>query len=241
MTGKATYVLVHGGGHGGWCWRDVARILRGHGYEVHAPTLTGVADRRHLLTTETGLDTHIDDVASLLFHEDLHDVILAGHSYGGAVIAGAADRARDRVGQLAFLDAVILRDGESLAGTTPALRDLFAHEGRTVDGVALTLWPDSAMTRPIYGIEDEAVWEWMRPRLSPHPWKCFTDPLALTAPEAVAAIARTIVNCPGTLALRAAEVLPRYRDAANVWQIDTGHDLMLTEPEKTAEMLLRLA
>lgn len=237
----ATYVFVHGGGHGGWCWQRVARLLRAAGHEVFAPTLTGLSDRRHLLSPQVVLDTHIEDVVALLFHEDLCDVILAGHSYGGAVIKGVADRAGDRVGHLAFLDAVILRDGESLAGTTPAIAALREAEGRTVDGVELVLWPDSPAARHIYGVTGAADWEWMRPRLSPHPWKAFADPLRLSNEGAVDAIPRTIVNCPGTLARRSANVLPRYADAPRVWEVDTGHDLMITEPARTAELLLRLA
>jgi pimeloyl-ACP methyl ester carboxylesterase len=109
------------GSSGGWCYQHVAQVLRAEGHDVYTPTLTGLGDRSHLLTPEVGLDTHIADVASLLFHEDLRDVILAGHSYGGIVIAGTADRSLDRVGQLVFLDAAILYDGECLVDDTPAL------------------------------------------------------------------------------------------------------------------------
>jgi pimeloyl-ACP methyl ester carboxylesterase len=88
----ATYVLVHGGGHGGWCYQRVARLLRSAGHEVYAPTLTGLGERSHDVHPGIDLDTHIADVAGVLRYEDLHDVILLGHSYGGMVITGAADR-----------------------------------------------------------------------------------------------------------------------------------------------------
>ena len=117
----ATYVLVHGAGHGGWCYQRVARLLRAEGHEVYTPSLTGLGERAHLLTPHVGLDTHIADIVSLLEHEDLTDVILAGHSYGGIVITGAADRALNRVAQLVYLDAAILYNGESLHDVTPAL------------------------------------------------------------------------------------------------------------------------
>jgi Alpha/beta hydrolase family len=81
----ATYVLVHGGGHGGWCYQRVARMLRSAGHEVHAPSLTGLAERSHLLGTHVDLDLHIQDIVALLRYEDLKDVILVGHSYGGMV------------------------------------------------------------------------------------------------------------------------------------------------------------
>jgi len=235
----ATYVLVHGAGHGGWCYQRLARLLRAQEHEVYTPTLTGLGERSHLLTPKVGLDTHIADVVSLLEHEDLRDVILAGHSYGGIAITGAADRAPDRVGQLVYLDAAILYDGESLHDVTPALA-MMREEMKVVDGMELVLWPDDPVAYAIYGVTDEADWAWMRERLKPHPWRAFTDKLHLSDPEAVAALPRTVINCPATLERRVGESLDRYHVGDRVWEIDTGHDLMITEPEKTAEMLLRL-
>ena len=236
----ASYVFVHGAGHGGWCWQRVARLLRTAGHDVHTPTLTGLGDRAHLLSFETSLDTHITDIAATLVSEDLHDVILVGHSYGGIVITGAADRALDRVAQLVFLDAAILSHGESLAGTTPAIRAV-RDESREVDGVELVLWPDQPVARAIYGVSDEDDWAWMAERLQPHPWRTFAEPLLLANPERVARLPRTIINCPSTLKLRTGETLDRYFAADRVWEIDTGHDTMINEPGKTAELLLRLA
>ncbi|HEX8055539.1 MAG TPA: alpha/beta fold hydrolase [Novosphingobium sp.] len=235
----ATYVLVHGAGHGGWCYQRLARLLRAEGHEVYAPTLTGLGERSHLLTPEVGLDTHIADVVSLLEHEDLRDVILAGHSYGGIVITGVADRARTRVGQLVYLDAAILYNGESLYDVTPALA-MMRDEMKVVGGMELVLWPDDPVAYAIYGVTDAADWAWMRDRLKPHPWRAFTDKLRLSDPAAVAALPRTVINCPATLEKRVGESLDRYHVGDRIWEIDTGHDLMITEPEKTAEMLLRL-
>jgi len=240
MTDNATYVLVHGAGHGGWCYQRVARLLRAAGHEVYTPTLTGLGERSHLLTPETGLDTHIADVVGVLENEDLRNVILAGHSYGGIVITGVADRALDRVGQLVFLDAAILCDGESLASVTPAISAM-REDARNVDGIDLVLWPDQPIARAIYGVDDESDWAWMAERLRPHPWRAFNDPLRLNHPEAVARLPRTIINCPSTLARRDGETLARCHVGDRVWEIDTGHDLMITEPQKTAEMLLRLS
>ena len=95
----ATYVLVHGGGHGGWCYQRVAPRLRNAGHEVYTPTLTGLGERSHLLSADVDLDMHITDVTAVLHYEDLRDVILVGHSYGGMVVTGVADRASDRVGR----------------------------------------------------------------------------------------------------------------------------------------------
>src|SRR6516165_6161272 len=111
----ATYVLVHGGGHGGWCYQRVARRLRTNGHDVYTPTLTGLGERSHLLSPDIDLDTHITDVVNVLHFEDLRDVILVGHSYGGLVVLGVADRAAPRIGKLVYLDAGIPQGGKSLA------------------------------------------------------------------------------------------------------------------------------
>lgn len=183
MTRQATYVLVHGAGHGGWCYQRVARVLRAAGHEVYTPTLTGLGERSHLLTPDVGLATHIADITSLLEHEDLREVILAGHSYGGIVVTGTADRALDRIGQLVFLDAAILGDGESLASQTPGVSAMYGEVER-VDGIDLVLWPDKPIARAIYGVDDETNWAWMAERLRPHPWRAFTDRLHLANPAA---------------------------------------------------------
>lgn len=111
-----------------------------------APTLTGLADRSHLLSPELGLGTHITDIAALLRFEDLHDVVLVGHSYGGMVVTGAADREAHRIERLVYLDAAIPQDGEALIDVSPGLL-LLAGTTRMVDGVEMGLWPDAAAGR----------------------------------------------------------------------------------------------
>jgi pimeloyl-ACP methyl ester carboxylesterase len=235
----ATYVLVHGGGHGGWCYQKVARILRAKGHEVHCPTLTGLGERSHLLSPDIDLDTHIADVVAVLHYEDLRDVILAGHSYGGMVIVGVADRALDRVGQLVYLDAALPLDGEALTDLAPeAMADARAN-GRVVDGIELVIFPEYIL--PLMAVPDPDDQAWMLDRLAPHPWRTFEQPLTLKNEEAVRKIPRTIVNCTPTLAARVQRNQQRLFDADRVWEIDTGHDLMITEPEAVAEMLERLA
>ena len=98
----------------------LARAIRSRGAEAFAPTLTGLGEREHLASPEVGLETHIVDVLGLLRYEDLHDVVLVGHSSGGAVVTGVADRARDRIKRLVYFDAVVLQNGESLADIFPA-------------------------------------------------------------------------------------------------------------------------
>ncbi len=110
----ATFLLIHGGGHGGWCYQLVARRLQSKGHVVYAPSLPGMGEHRKQLHPGINLDAHIDDVVDLLISEDLRDAILVGHSYGGMVITGIADRVPERVGHRVYLDAAYPQNGESL-------------------------------------------------------------------------------------------------------------------------------
>ncbi len=111
----ATFVLVHGAWHGGWCWRDVRAILRAGGHEAFTPTLTGLGERSHLLSRDIDMNTHVADVANTIVWEELEDVVLVGHSYGGNVITGVADRMKDRLAHAVYLDAFVPKDGDSSA------------------------------------------------------------------------------------------------------------------------------
>ena len=115
----ATFVLVHGSNHGGWCWERVTPLLEAAGHSVCAPTLTGLAERADELTPEVGLSTHVSDITELIEGEDLRGVTLVGHSYAGAVIIGAAEIVRDRIARLVYLDAFLPRDRESVLDTEP--------------------------------------------------------------------------------------------------------------------------
>jgi pimeloyl-ACP methyl ester carboxylesterase len=108
-----TYVLIPGACHGAWCFDDLAGALRDNGHEVIAITLTGLAERAHLLHGGVNLDTHIEDVVAELAAREVKDAVLVGHSYGGMVITGVADRIPGNVDALVYLDAVVPRDGES--------------------------------------------------------------------------------------------------------------------------------
>ncbi|MDX6501532.1 MAG: hypothetical protein QOG23_4792 [Blastocatellia bacterium] len=110
---KPTIVIVHGAWGGSWAWRKVDAMLREKGFNVYRPQLTGLGERVHLSRPDIGLSTHIDDVVNTILFEDLHDIILVGHSYGGMVITGVADRVPDRIRRLVYLDAFVPKDGES--------------------------------------------------------------------------------------------------------------------------------
>ena len=111
---KPTMVIVHGAWGGAWAFKKVEASLRQKGFEVYRPQLTGQGDRVHLARPDIGLTTHIDDVVNTILYEDLRDIILVGHSYGGMVISGVADRVPDRIRRLVYLDAMVPNDGESI-------------------------------------------------------------------------------------------------------------------------------
>ena len=115
----ATFVLVHGAWHGSWCWKRVRKALQEHGHDVFTPTLTGVGERSHLLSPQVNLDTHIDDVVNLIQWEELSDVVLCGHSYGGCVISGVADRVAGSHRRPGLPGRIRSEDGQSLYDTLP--------------------------------------------------------------------------------------------------------------------------
>lgn len=104
-SARPPFVLVHGGRHGGWCWKHVATALRQAGHTVHTPTLTGLGERSHLLDQTIGLGHHVQDIVATFEFEDIHDAVLVAHSYGGMVVAGALEQIGDRVRRVVYLDA----------------------------------------------------------------------------------------------------------------------------------------
>ncbi|MDQ8203490.1 alpha/beta fold hydrolase [Pelagicoccus sp. SDUM812003] len=135
---KETFVIVHGATAGGWEWKQTGNFLQEDGHEVYRATLTGLGERLHLSTPDIDLETHINDVVNLILFEDLHDVVLSGHSYGGMVITGVINRIPDRIKHVIYLDAAVPDHGESLW-------DMFGSRGpvdesRFADGMMLTPW-----------------------------------------------------------------------------------------------------
>jgi len=236
----ATFVLIHGGGHGGWCYQRVARRLQAAGHEAHAPSLTGCGDRAHLVGPHVDLHLHCQDVAAYLHSWDLRDVVLVGHSYGGMVITGAADLAADRVGKLVFLDAANPVNGQSLVDVAGPVINAVRPMGEVRDGVELVLLPGPEAGL-LYGVTDPDDLAWMAHRLTPHPWTCFEQPLDLQDEDALWSIPQYHVVCTSTLATRDPELMTTARDEGRLWDVDTGHDLMLTEPEATTRALIEVA
>jgi len=189
----ATYVVVHGGGHGGWCDQPLARILRSRGHEVYTPTLTGLGEREHLVGPAVDLDMHVTDIVKVLHFEDLRNVILVGHSYGGMVITGVADRATDRIGHLVYLDATTPENGRSLVDVARPVLLAAPKQGRTVGGVERVLYPGRD-PMSYHGVTEPEQIEWMKPKLTPHPWKCFEQKPVLEDEAAVRRVPQTHIH-----------------------------------------------
>jgi pimeloyl-ACP methyl ester carboxylesterase len=128
---RPTIVVVHGAWGGSWAWRQVEVLLREKGFNVYRPQLTGLGERVHLSKPDIGLSMHIDDVVNTILYEDLHDIVLVGHSYGGMVITGVADRVPDRIRRLVYVDAFVPSDGDSVMSLVGSRGDWFeAHDQR---------------------------------------------------------------------------------------------------------------
>jgi pimeloyl-ACP methyl ester carboxylesterase len=223
----ATYVLVHGAWHGGWCWRFLRPFLKGH--EVFAPSLTGLGERKHLARPGIDLDTHIQDVVSLLEMEDLRDVVLVGHSYGGMVITGAADRAHGRIRRLVYLDAFVPENGKcALDYVVPERAARMREEGERSGSVTpppLALW---GLTRP------EHI-DFVKPREAPHPYRTMAQPIRLGG----FSLPRTFVYCSSPATGSFDQFASKYRNdpAWQFFELETGHDAMILMPARVAEIL----
>ena len=235
MQSKAPFVLVHGAWHGGWCWRIVAAALRKAGHPVFTPTLTGMGSRLHLGRADTGLNTHIEDVANVLKFEELKGAVLVGHSYGGAVCLGVFDRVGSQISKLIMLDASVLDDGESM--TSKSSPEMMAGaKASLIDGFKLPTWPPEA-----FGVlpEDGWVYDWVKRRLTSMPFGSLTTPLALkngdvTDPNVL------FINCNGRpFGDNSRPGLQKAKARGwTVQDLDTGHDAMVTAPDALANMLL---
>ena len=218
----AAIVLVHGGGHGGWCFKPLARLLRDTGHDVYTPTLTGLGERAHLFRADVDLECHVEDIVSVLHYEDLRDVVLVGHSYGGMVITGAADRSADRVGHLVYLDTMAPKDGQSLVDIASAWMAVARADSRIVDGVEMCLFPSDESG---YGVVDDQTLAWMRPRLTPHPWRCFEQPLRLTNEKELQSIPQSHICTTASLPLRDVDGLrAKWGDRVSGYRHRPRHD-----------------
>lgn len=235
---KRSFLLVHGGMHGGWCWRRILPPLFAAGHHVVAPTLAGLGHRFHLGSAATDLAAHIRDVIACADAEEMEDFILVGHSYGGMVITGVADRIGGRIAHLVYLDALVPRDGESASDIVS--RGEGADYSNFTDGMA------TPMPGYDFGLTDPEDIAWVRRRVTPQSVATLTQKLVLS--RAPSRMRRTFVECVeerdgqvlmAGIAARAREI---ERDPSWDYRVlQAGHDCMISHPSATAELLLSIA
>lgn len=223
---KSTYVIVHGAWGGGWGFREIDRLLTARGHKVYRPSLTGLGERVHLASTNINLDTHIADVVNLILWEDLHDVVLVGHSYGGMVITGVADRVPDRIRHLVYLDAFVPEHGESVA----AIRGAIGGQPVVTNGFVIPHWVK----------ESDPI-----PHDVPHPAQTFLQPITLTNQAAAGAIRTTyILTVDKGSKPEDDGFYPFYRRAvARGWNtciMQADHNPQRSNPKGLAKLLLKL-
>lgn len=232
-TESATFVLVHGAWHGGWCWQRVAEQLTANGHRVFAPTLTGLCERSHLLHDSVNLTTHVLDVVNEIEWKDLTDVVLVGHSYGGMVITGVAERVGERLASIIYLDAFLPEDGQSLSDIVNSI----------APGAMPSLDATSIPAVPAAGFNvNEADRAWVDSKLTPQPTGTMIERLAVTGAFLRVPRKAFIGVTVGEAAFFQA-VADRYAadPAWRVQTIDCGHDAMIDKPAELAVMLEALA
>ncbi|MGH9211320.1 MAG: alpha/beta fold hydrolase [Acidimicrobiales bacterium] len=223
-------VLVHGAWHGAWCWQRVERLLSPTGVEVTTPTLTGLGDRSHLVSPQVGLSTHVEDIIEHLERHDLDHVVLVGHSYAGFVVREAADRVPERIRVVGLLDAWFGNDGESLASRAPQWFNDAMTESATTNGFGWLIPPPAP---ELVGVTDPNDAACLVARLTPHPYRTFTDTTRLSGK--VDAIPHRAAVCADNIGL------PFIDWATTVDRdpiiIPRGHDAMIIEPQAVADFI----
>jgi pimeloyl-ACP methyl ester carboxylesterase len=244
-----TYVLVGGAWLGGWCWQRVARRLRDNGHDVYAATLTGLGERVHLASSQVDLETHITDVVNVIEFEDLHDVVLLGHSYGGLVVTGAADRIPERISCLVYLDTAPLPDGGMLIEKfPPELRKRTEQQVQELgEGWKFPIPPPEELAKmaSLEGVDEDYL-RLLYSRATPQPFGTYTRPLRLENPDREE-LPKLGILC--SLSLDQVQEMiasgqPLFREMASPdWrlvELPTGHYPMFSRPDDLAMVLLDL-
>jgi pimeloyl-ACP methyl ester carboxylesterase len=236
-----TYVLVHGAWHGGWCWRHTKALLEKSGHRVFAPTLSGMGERHHLTSAAIDLNTHIRDITAVIEYEELSDVVLVGHSYGGHVTTGVSQLLPERISHLVFLDATLPVPGKAGRDFWPP-EAVAQVEKNLIDGFRLPSFPPVMFDIPP---TDKANTEWAQRRLTDMPYGVFKTvfPTVTDANAAkVKALRRTFVRCTASK-LDGPRFGYEAARASGMQLVDlaTGHNPMMTAPSTLHELLQKIA
>ena len=235
---NTVYVLVHGAWHGGWCWQQVSARLRATGAVVYTPTLSGLGEHQNTLNADINLSTHIADIVNLLVEEDLHNVVLVGHSYAGAVITGVADQVPERLSQLVYLDALLLENGQNLVSMhTQAQQEAMEKAAASSNGLTLPVFSSQN-----FGVTVPADSKWVDARLTPQPYRCYKEPMKLTHPLGNhLPLAYIACTTPELAVLEQFAIRARTSKEWKYYELPTGHDAMISMPNELAAMLERIS
>ncbi len=234
----SNFVLVHGTSCGGWIWGPVSARLKDAGNEVYTPTLTGLGASSHLLQKidRITLATHVEDVTKTLFYEDLSNVILVGHSYGGMVITGVAAKEPRRLAHVVYFDAYVPFEGENEVQLWPP-EEQARVRAEIAKGNRFRPLPPLAF----FGITDTKLGEWLQERLTPHPISTYEDPPPTASSEG-ASIPRTFIHCTGGPRPLFDVFASRARGLGwSVIELAAGHLANVTHPKELADILLGIA
>lgn len=230
-----TFVLVHGGWFGGWCWQVVAQQLRANGHTVYTPTLTGLGERVHLASPQISLRTHAQDIANILIYEALRDVVLLGHSYSGMPLTLVPQLAGDRIGRMVYLDAFVPQHGDCLA-------DLVDHNPRMQRRVQKQgfgwLNPPPPLAR--WHITDPDLIASIEPRLTPQPFTSHHERVDLTDAPTLPCTYISLTRNQKSHFIRTANRL-RADPAWHCIEIDAGHLVMIEQPKRLVNCLEAIA
>jgi pimeloyl-ACP methyl ester carboxylesterase len=236
VTRPSTFLVAHGAWSAGWSWKKMHPLMQQANHRLVTPTYTGLGEREHLANPTNDLETHIKDMLGVIKYEDLHEIVLVGHSYGGMVATGVADRVPERISQLIYLDAFVPRNGQSLLDLNPpAARRRMEDSARQGDGWRVIPSPTPPDTSP----EDA---RWIAERRVAQSIKCFAMPLTLAHAEP--AMPRSYVYCtrtpPGDPFRQFAE-RARVERGWRYFELDASHSPQITAPDALMALLLTIA
>lgn len=229
----ATIVLVHGSWHGGWCWKKLLPLLREQNHEIYTPTLTGLGEKSHLATKNINLSTHVTDITNLLFYEDLTEIILIGHSYGGAVISGVAEKVPNRIKKLVYLDACIPQNNKSIFDIIPGLENIFRKRTQISQGKDWIVEPFDPKN---WGITKEEDLQWIKSRLSPMPIHTHDEPINISNFER-SNMPKTFIRCSEFDDTKIFALVAKEGKNWDYHEIKSGHDVMVLYPEQLANVI----
>lgn len=234
---KPHFLLIHGAWHGGWVWNEISEILNYQGYSVSTPTLTGLGEKKHLLSSKITIDTFIEDVVNHIIFENLNNIILVGHSFAGSVISGVADKLKDRIQKLIYFDAVILKDGQKPFDIAPKelVKQRIELAKRFGNGISIP-----APSADAFGVFDVKKSLLLEEKLTPHPLSTYQSKLTIKN-EIGNGIPLFYIFCndPVYKSLESSREVVRKLKWP-IFELNAGHDAMLTHPKETLNLLMKI-